>query len=66
MPSTQTILALSFVAAALLFLAWKIYRSLKSSACCGSCGCNLMSDKAKKKMLKKRKQAATRKTASLK
>jgi hypothetical protein len=57
---TQTITALSIVALAIALIAWRVYRSLKSSACCGSCGCNLISAKAKKKMLAKR--ATTRST----
>jgi len=54
MPSTQTILALCTVALAVAALGYKLYRSLKSASCCGSCGCNMMSDKAKGKLLKKR------------
>lgn len=51
---TQTIIALAFVALAVLAIVWRIYKSLKNSSCCGSCGCNLMSDKAKKELLTKR------------
>jgi hypothetical protein len=58
MPSTQTILALCTVALAVAALAYKVYKSLKSSSCCGSCGCNMMSDKAKKELLDKRKSAS--------
>lgn len=61
MISIQTILALGFVLLAILLLAWKAYKSLKRSACCGSCGCNLMSEKDKKKMLAKRASAVRNK-----
>lgn len=50
----QTVIALSIVTIAALALLWRVYRKLKRSSCCGSCGCNLMSDKAKKKMLQQR------------
>lgn len=53
---TQTILALLIVALAIVIIIWRAYVNLKRSSCCGSCGCNLMSDKAKQKMLEKRKK----------
>ncbi len=54
MPESQTIIALSIVALTVVALAYKVYKSLKSSSCCGSCGCNMMSEKVKQKMLRKR------------
>lgn len=50
----QTLLALSLVALAIAIIAWRLYKALKRSACCGSCGCNVMPAKAKRKMLAKR------------
>ncbi|GAA5494554.1 hypothetical protein SAMN02745181_3169 [Rubritalea squalenifaciens DSM 18772] len=63
MPS-QTTIALIIVALAVIIVIWRAYVSLKRSSCCGSCGCNLMSDKAKKKMLAKRKQKTVTKQQS--
>lgn len=56
----QTIIALSIVALAIALIAWRVYISLKRKACCGSCGCNVMSPKAKKQMLAKRAAKAQR------
>ncbi|MGJ8671395.1 FeoB-associated Cys-rich membrane protein [Rubritalea sp.] len=53
----QTIIALSIVVVAILAIAWRAYKSLKNSACCGSCGCSVMPPKAKKKLLAKRAAA---------
>lgn len=54
MPSLQTIITICVIAATVIWLARRAYISLKSSACCGSCGCSLMSEKDKKKMLQRR------------
>ncbi|MFT5882733.1 MAG: hypothetical protein ACI9FG_001240 [Crocinitomicaceae bacterium] len=32
-------------------MAYKVYKSLHSSSCGGICGCNMMPDKAKNKIL---------------
>ncbi|MFC5050200.1 FeoB-associated Cys-rich membrane protein [Rubritalea spongiae] len=59
---SQTAIALSLVALAILAIAWKAYKSLKNSACCGSCGCSVMSPKEKKKMLAKRSAAKAKRS----
>ncbi|MGJ8657404.1 MAG: hypothetical protein ACSHX6_13225 [Akkermansiaceae bacterium] len=52
----QTFLIISAIVIAIAFLLWRAYRALQRSACCGTCGCNLMSEKQKKKMLAKREE----------
>ena len=46
---------------ALALIAWWIYRTIRISLCCGTCGCNLISEEQKKKVLAKREKKALRK-----
>ncbi|WP_018969475.1 hypothetical protein [Rubritalea marina] len=56
MPSTQTIITLCVIATTAIWLTWRFYTALKRSACCGTCGCSLMSEKDKTRMLQRRTQ----------
>ncbi len=57
--NTFLIIAGSLVA--ILLLAWWIHGRVRQSLCCGTCGCNLVSEKTKKKMLARRAKKQMRK-----
>jgi len=58
----KTVLIILAIIAAILLLAWYIHRTVRISLCCGTCGCNLLTDEQKKKMLAKREKKALRKS----
>jgi hypothetical protein len=57
----ETFLIISGITLAILLIIWWLYRAIRQSICCGTCGCNLVSDKQKKKMLARREKRSIRK-----
>jgi len=59
---TYQIIIVSIVA--LLLIIWWVYRTIRISLCCGTCGCNLISEEQKKKVLAKRAKKEMKKCGS--
>jgi hypothetical protein len=57
----ETFLITAGIILAIVLLIWWVYGLIRQSLCCGTGGCNLVSDKTKKKMLARREKKAQRK-----
>ncbi len=62
----ETFLITTGIVVAILLFVWWLYRRIRQSICCGTCGCNLVSDKEKKRMLARRAKRLQRKNGKCK
>ncbi|MFT5906463.1 MAG: hypothetical protein ACI9E1_002073 [Cryomorphaceae bacterium] len=62
----QTFLIIVGIVIVILFIIWWAHRTIRISLCCGTCGCNLVSDKTKEKMLARRAKKDLRKNKACK